>query len=160
VEAEPVAEDVEPVVEAEPVVEDAEPVAEDVEPVVEAEPVVEDAEPVVEHAEPVAQDEPIDVEPIDLESVVPVERSEETPETVEVEEPVAEEELPSAVSPSLEGLAADVAAAQEPGQEEEAGDDGPVNVKSVETVSAMDLIMGAAEEDSAKSHQDEGPASA
>ena len=30
-------------------------------------------------------------------------------------------------------------------------------MKSVETVSAMDLIMGAAEEDSAKSDEDEGP---
>ena len=39
-------------------------------------------------------------------------------------------------------------------------DDEPVNVKPVETVSAMDLIMGAAEEDSAKQGEDEGPASA
>jgi uncharacterized RDD family membrane protein YckC len=160
-EAEPVVEPAEPVVETEPVVEAAEPVVEDAEPVVGAEPVVEaepfEAEP--PEVEPI-DPEPVDVEPIDLESMVPVERSEEAPEAVEVDEPVAGEELPSGVSPSLEGLAADVAAAQEPGQEEEAGDDGPVNVKSVETVSAMDLIMGAAEEDSAKSHEDEGPASA
>jgi len=60
------------------------------------------------------------------------------------------------MSPSLEGLAADVAAAHEAPAE----DDEPVNVKSVETVSAMDLIMGAADEDSAKSDEDEGPASA
>ena len=33
-------------------------------------------------------------------------------------------------------------------------------VKSVETVSAMDLIMGAADEDAAKSDEDEGPATA
>jgi hypothetical protein len=64
------------------------------------------------------------------------------------------------MSPSLEGLAADVAAAQEPAQDEAPEDDEPVNVKSVETVSAMDLIMGAAEEDSAQSDEDEGPASA
>ena len=32
--------------------------------------------------------------------------------------------------------------------------------KPVETVSAMDLIMGAAEEDSAKQDEDEGPAPA
>ena len=44
--------------------------------------------------------------------------------------------------------------------DEEPADDEPVNVKSVETVSAMDLIMGAADEDSAKSDEDEGPASA
>jgi hypothetical protein len=75
------------------------------------------------------------------------------------------------MSPSLEGLAADVAAAQEAPQETaqetapdaahgEPADDEPVNVKSVETVSAMDLIMGAAEEDSAKSDEDDAPASA
>ena len=67
------------------------------------------------------------------------------------------------MSPSLEGLAADVAAAQETANEsaEEAPEhDEPVTVRSVETVSAMDLIMGAAEEDSAKSEEDEGPASA
>ena len=38
--------------------------------------------------------------------------------------------------------------------------DEPVNVKSVETVSAMDLIMGAAEENAEKSEEDEGPVSA
>ena len=93
------------------------------------------------------------------------------------------EDLPEVTSPSLEELAEDVAAAhvepqvQEPEAEEpevqeaEAAeglpeDDGPVNVKSVETVSAMDLIMGAAEEsaseqDDSESEQDaEGPAPA
>ena len=168
---EPVAE--EPSVEAEePVVEAEEPVVEAEEPVVEAEPVVE-YEPVVEH-EPT-----VEVEPIELESMVPVEPTVEVDEphveesvvpvdsTVEVDEP-AEEPLPRAMSPSLEGLAADVAAAretapeaaQDDAQDEAAGDDEPVNVKSVETVSAMDLIMGAADEDSAKSDEDEGPASA
>ena len=49
---------------------------------------------------------------------------------------------------------------------EDAEDDQPMTVKSVETVSAMDLIMGAAEEsaaeqDDSESDQDaEGPASA
>jgi uncharacterized RDD family membrane protein YckC len=85
-----------------------------------------------------------------------------------VQEPVAEEEpvtevppvpvevqddLPEVTSPSLEELAEDVAAARVEPEVEEADelpeDDGPVNVKSVETVSAMDLIMGAAEEDKA-----------
>ena len=64
------------------------------------------------------------------------------------------------MSPSLEGLAADVAAAQDSGQDEDAEEDEPVNVKSVETVSAMDLIMGAAEENAEKSEEDEGPVSA
>ena len=112
------------------------------------------------------------VEPIDVDSMVPVEPTvhDEEP-AVEVEEPEAADSLPPAMSPSLEGLAADVAAAQEAPQEsaaetveetshEEPADDEPVNVKSVETVSAMDLIMGAADEDSAKSDEDEGPASA
>jgi uncharacterized RDD family membrane protein YckC len=153
----------EPVVEVEPVVED-EPVAEEsvveIEPVVEAEPVAE--EPVVE-IEPVVEAEPVAEEPVVEVEVQPA---------VE-QEPVVqdrEEELPSAMSPSLEELAQDVAAAHsEPEVEEiesvedagsgdqpeepeveEPADDGPVNVKSVETVSAMDLIMGAAEEDSAQ----------
>ena len=98
-------------------------------------------------------------------------------EPVVEEHPVVEdreEELSSPMSPSLEELAQDVAAAhsapeveeiepvedagsgdqpEEPADEEPA-DDGPVNVKSVETVSAMDLIMGAAEEDSAQQGAD------
>jgi hypothetical protein len=75
-------------------------------------------------------------------------------------------------SPTLEELAHDVAAAHvEPGVEDEpeAGDDPqddePVNVKSVETVSAIDLVMGGAEEQSSESTSEsaedaEGPASA
>ena len=166
-----VAEEPEPVVGDEPVVE--EPV--DDEPAAEAEPVVERDADVEAETEPF-EVKPFDVEPIELESVVPVEPTVEVEEpavevaepAAEVEEPVAEQELPSAMSPSLEGLAADVAAVQgeeaaEDAEAEAAGDaqeDEPVNVKSVETVSAMDLIMGAAEEDSAKSDEDEGPASA
>jgi uncharacterized RDD family membrane protein YckC len=160
-------------VEADPVVE-SEPEAEfvEAEPLVETEPEAEvvEAERVAE-SEPEAEPfeakpfevEPYDVEPIELESVVPVEP------VVEAEEPVvevdgapepAEETLPPAMSPSLEGLAADVAAAQDSGQDDEADEDEPVNVKSVETVSAMDLIMGAAKENAEKSEEDEGPVSA
>jgi uncharacterized RDD family membrane protein YckC len=101
------------------------------------------------------------------------------------ERPVAEEPLPAVTSKLLEELAADVAAAQGGPAEEAAADeasvedapvedapvedapvedapadDEPVNVKSVETVSAMDLIMGAAEQDAAQFDEDEGPASA
>ena len=60
------------------------------------------------------------------------------------------------MSPALEELSEDVAAAH----------DEPVSVRSVETVSAMDLIMGAVDEDAAgqdtsESEQDaEDPASA
>jgi uncharacterized RDD family membrane protein YckC len=93
-------------------------------------------EPVVE-VEPVVEDEPVVDAP-----AVPVEP------TVEVQD-----DLPEVTSPSLEELAEDVAAAHVEPEVEEADelpeDDGPVNVKSVETVSAMDLIMGAAEENSA-----------
>jgi uncharacterized RDD family membrane protein YckC len=182
-EDEPVAE-TEPVVEVEPVVED-EPVLE-AEPVVDVEPTVEDelapeaesveslelesmvpVEPTVEVQEPRAEESVVPVQdPQAEEPVVEVDgpAAEVDEAVVEVEEPVAGQELPSAMSPSLEGLAADVAAAQESGEDEaaegEAGDDEPVNVKSVETVSAMDLIMGAAEEDSAKSDEDDPPASA
>ena len=97
-----------------------------------------------------------------------------------VAEPEAEDELPPAMSPALEELSEDVAGAQvEPEMDEaeeeaveEAVEDAaeeshePVNVRSVETVSAMDLIMGAAEEsaaepDDSESDPDaEGPASA
>jgi uncharacterized RDD family membrane protein YckC len=152
----------------EPAVEVEEPRVEVDEPEVE-EPV---AETEVEVEEPVAEEPEVedfevepyevkdfDVEPIDLDSVVPV--AEQADEAEGAEEPAADA-LPSATSPSLEGLAADVAAAQDADGDEEAeghDDDGPVNVKSVETVSAMDLIMGAADEDAAEPDEDEGPAS-
>jgi uncharacterized RDD family membrane protein YckC len=126
-----------------------EPVAE--EPVAE-EPVVEvevEAAPVVEVDEPVAESEP-----------VPVARG--------AEEPVADEEaeLPPAVSPAVEELADDVAAAHadpvaeagdDQGLEDQLEDDEPVNVKSVQTVSAMDLVMGAAEERAAESTSESAP---
>jgi uncharacterized RDD family membrane protein YckC len=134
----------------EPVAEVAveEPVAEvevEPEPVVEVEP-----EPVVEvEPEPVVEAEP-----------VPVART--------AEEPVEDEadELPPVTSPTLEELAQDVAAARvEPEVEDAPEDDEPVNVKSVETVSAIDLVMGGAEEQSSESTSEsaqdaEDPASA
>jgi hypothetical protein len=97
-----------------------------------------------------AAEEPVVEEPVVEEPVV---------EEPVVEEPVAEEELPPVVSPALEELSEDVAAAQVEPEVEEADEaveddaqdsDEPVNVKSVETVSAMDLIMGAAEETAAE----------
>jgi uncharacterized RDD family membrane protein YckC len=147
--------------------------------VVEDEPVedepVED-EPVEE--EPMAEADPVSTQTITLPSrpappatVADLGEPEvEEEPVVEVEpEPVVEDGLPPVTSPSLEELAHDVEAAHsEPEAEppdELPEDDGPVNVKSVETVSAMDLIMGAAEEDTAgeensESDQDaEDPAS-
>src|SRR5262245_19224013 len=85
-----------------------------------------------------------------------------------VEEPVAVDELPPAMSPALEELSGDVAAAHVEPEAEEAEEAPeadayesaePVNVKSVETVSAMDLIMGAADEDASEqpaSESDQG----
>jgi uncharacterized RDD family membrane protein YckC len=124
-------------------------------------PLVED-EPAVD--EPVAENEPAEetvAEPVEDEPVV------------EVAEPVAEEELPDVSTPSLEELAHDVVAARaesvpvvqtEDGSDEDAdepGEDEPMTVKSVETVSAIDLVMGGAPEEDASSEQDrdpEGPA--
>jgi uncharacterized RDD family membrane protein YckC len=146
----------EPSVEAEPV--EDEPVAE--EPVVEDEPVAE---------EPAVEDEPVEDEPAAAQV------------SIEIEPSLEDEDLPAAMSPSLEELAQDVAAAhaepevEEAPVEEEAAeddgsdlpdDDGPVGVKSVETVSAIDLVMGGvseddSSEDSSESAQDpEEPASA
>jgi hypothetical protein len=133
---------------------------------VEPEPVVE--EPAVEiELEPVAEEPAIETEPA-VETELAVETEPAVEDKVVAEEPVvevSEDEFPPVTSPSLEELAHDVAAAQaEPDVEEadqvgeasaddapeESEDEGPVTVKSVETVSAMDLIMGAAEADAAE----------
>jgi uncharacterized RDD family membrane protein YckC len=175
---EPVAEarEDEPVAEAEPVADV--PVAE-----IEDAPVVEDA-PVIEIAEPVAEDAPV-IEiaaapdqdaPVAGLSVVPDEAQvyELSPPVVE-EEPVEEaqvlefapigepqaeddDELADLTSPSLEALARDVAAAHAEAEDDGSGEDAePITLRSVETVSAMDLIMGAADEDNPS---DDTPASA
>jgi uncharacterized RDD family membrane protein YckC len=143
----PVDEQAEEAAAEQPAVEtESEPVAVETEPAVEIEP-----EPVAVEIEPAVEDEVVAEEPV-----------------VEVRE----DELPPVTSPSLKELAQDVAAAHaeapveeaEPDVEEadpveeasaddapeEPEDDGPVTVKSVETVSAMDLIMGAAEADAAE----------
>ena len=107
----------------------------------------------------------------------PAEEAEPTEEPVaeveQIEEPVAEDEpeRPPVASPAIEGLADDVAAAhaepevEDEPVEDEPADDEPVNVKSVETVSAIDLVMGGAEEHSSESASEspqdaEDPASA
>ena len=167
--AEPVAVE-EPVVAAEVVVDEslsAEPVVVDepveepvaVEPVVD-EPVVEVAVvdvPAVEVAEPVedvVEDEPVAEDPV---ADAPV-----------ADAPVAEEPLPEFSTPSLDELVHDVEAARaEPvpvvsldadGSDEDASDeDEPMTVKSVETVSAIDLVMGGVSEEDASSEQDQDP---
>jgi uncharacterized RDD family membrane protein YckC len=145
----------------------AEPVEADVEPDVEAD--VEMDEPVAE--EPVVE-EPVVEEP-SLSRTITLPSRPARPETLSdlaepaVEEPTEdivpvvpaeEDSLPELTSPSLEELAADVAAAQDSDEarEPENGsvdvpeDDGPVTVKPVEMVSAMDLVMGAAHEDASE----------
>jgi uncharacterized RDD family membrane protein YckC len=112
--------------------------------------------------EPVADvaidDEPVVEQPVVPVPVVPAEPVAEEPvaEDSDVEEPVAEEPVVVIESDAVD--AEDVAA--------EPQDDGPVVVKSVQTVSAMDLVMGAAEERAAEdaseesSHDAGDPASA
>jgi hypothetical protein len=162
---EPAVED-EPVVEVVPVAEA--PAVED-EPVAEA-PAVEDSASeggeVIEFA-PV-EEEPPGEDATVIEFTPP---SDDQPPAAEAEA----DDLPEITSPSLEALARDVAAAHsEPGPElevvepepeagasqdesTEAGDDAPVSIRSVETVSAIDLVMGAAEEEDPS---DDPPASA
>jgi uncharacterized RDD family membrane protein YckC len=131
-------------------------------------PPVEDEAP-VDVPEPV--EEPVLEEPVAGQPVVDAE------EPV-VDEPVAEEPLPDVSTPSLEELAQDVAAARaepvpvvpteaeaepdedEPAevwQEDEPVDDEPMTVRSVETVSAIDLVMGGAPEEDASSEPDQDP---
>lgn len=98
-------------------------------------------EPVSEAAEPV-QEEPVQ------------------------DEPVAEQPLPDVSTPALEELAHDVVAARvepmpvvrtevedEP-DEDDPGEDQPMTVRSVETVSAIDLVMGGPSDQDASSEQD------
>jgi uncharacterized RDD family membrane protein YckC len=137
-------------------------------PPVEDEPVVDVDEPVEE----VVVEEPVVDEPVVDELVVdePVEEVvvDEPVEDVVEDEPILEEPLPQVSTPSLEELAHDVAAARtepvpvvqtevEDGSQDESGEDEPMTVKSVETVSAIDLVMGGAPEENASSEQDQGP---
>jgi hypothetical protein len=77
-----------------------------------------------------------------------------------VEEVAAEEQqLPEISTPALDELAQDVAAAHaEPAPlaavEDEPEDNEPITLRSVETVSAIDLVMGGGSEEDASSDQD------
>ncbi len=116
------------------------------EPIVE-EPVL-DGEPVIE--EPVAEqpaEEPLPdvtsptIEGLAQDVAAARESAGEEPEPFVAEEPVVEAE------PVEEAPVEDEPVEDKPVEDEPVEDDGPVTVRSVETVSAMDLIMGAAEED-------------
>jgi uncharacterized RDD family membrane protein YckC len=122
--------------------------------------------PLVDHEPVVEEDDENVAEPV---MDAPVFEATGPIEDVVEDEPVAEEPLPALSTPSLEELAHDVAAARtEPvpvvqtevedgSDEDESGEDEPMTVKSVETVSAIDLVMGGAPEDDASSEQDQDP---
>jgi hypothetical protein len=115
--------------------------------------------------EPVMEDEPVAEEPV-VEPVPVAPVAEEPAVEIQSAVEIEAEELPPVSSPTLEELAQDVAAARaETEGEDMPEDDEPINVKSVETVSAIDLVMGGAEESAAdagsdSAHDDEGPAPA
>ena len=97
------------------------------------------------------EDDVVEDEPVPPLAVVQVDEP--------VEDEVVEDELPEVSTPSLEELAHDVVAARAEPSEDEPADE-PMTLRSVETVSAIDLVMGAADEDDS-SEQDpapEGPA--
>lgn len=113
-----------------------------------------------EYVSPVTLVQPVEDEPVAALTVVEDEVVEDAPvaplTVVQVDEPVEDEEqLPEVSTPSLEGLARDVEAARTDPE-----DDEPMTLKTVETVSAIDLVMGGApEEDSSEPDQaPEGPA--
>jgi uncharacterized RDD family membrane protein YckC len=156
------------------------PQAEDEPEPVEDEPVAEpiDDEPAFAAAEPVEPvfeaSAPIEDEVVEAEPFVPVHEPVEdavAEEPVE-DEPVVEEPLPDLSTPAIEELAHDVEAARsepvpvhrsedepaddEPGEDEPAEDE-PITLKSVETVSAIDLVMGGGAEEDDSSEQDQDP---
>jgi uncharacterized RDD family membrane protein YckC len=143
-----------------PPMEEAEAVAEpvDAEPVPVHEPVEE--EPIAD--EPIA-DEPVAEEPVADEPVAgtPI-LGEFVVDEPAAEEPAAEEPLPNVSTPVIEELAHDVEAARSepvplPEAEDEPAEDEPITLRSVETVSAIDLVMGGAAEENASSEQDQDP---
>ena len=164
-----------PPVQRDPVEDEAEPVEDEPvedEPAFEASAPVEDVpvaepEPFVPVDEPV-EDEPVAEEPIAEEPIA----DEPIAEDPVVDEPVAEEPLPYVSTPAIEELAHDVEAApaeavpvhraddepdaDEPAEDEPAEDE-PITLKSVETVSAIDLVMGGGAEEDHSSEQDQDP---
>jgi hypothetical protein len=151
-------------VEAEPAVEEAEPAFE---PTVEAEPAVEEAEP-AEAAEPdfaspslmelasdvtavtEAEDRELEEEPVDEVEVEDEDEDEEPGVEVEDEEPVVEvDDEEPAVEIDDDEPAVEV--------EDEADDE--VTVKSVETVSAMDVVMGGGDQEAVDEQHAKAPQS-
>jgi uncharacterized RDD family membrane protein YckC len=184
-EEEPRAEDEEPRVEEpyaeEPHVEAApaeephaeEPVEHEPAPVVELPRAEEPEEPAEEPEAPVLEFAPRVEEPVEDEPQAGEPAGEPVVELAPpVEEHVEDERepMPDVSTPSLEALARDVAAARaadedEPSSnadedEEEKDDDEPIRLRSVETVSAIDLVMGGAPEEPKGPSDDDEPRSA
>ncbi|MEA2363206.1 MAG: hypothetical protein QOD71_2351 [Thermoleophilaceae bacterium] len=158
----------EPTVEAEPAVEEAEPAFE---PTVEAEPAVEaavEAEPAVEEAEPAEAAEPDFASPSLMELASDVtavteaedrELEEEPVAEVEVEEPAVEvEDEEPVVEVDDEEPAVEIDD-DEPAVEVEDEADDEVTVKSVETVSAMDVVMGGGDQEAVDEQHAKAPQS-
>jgi uncharacterized RDD family membrane protein YckC len=141
---------------------------------IEAEAAFAAAEP-VEPVEPAFEaSAPIEDEVVEAESFAPVHEpvEEAVAEEPVADEPVAEEPLPDLSTPAIEELAHDVEAARsepvpvhrsedepaddEPADEEPAEHE-PITLKSVATVSAIDLVMGGGSEEENSSEQDQDP---
>src|SRR5215211_4513310 len=107
-------------------------------------------------AAPVVESPPVmeqSVAQVIEEPVVEVVADEAVVEEPVVEEPVVEE--PIVEEPVVEDRVTEEAVVDEPLADRPAAqDDGPVTVRSVETVSAIDLIMGGSEEEKGSSEQD------
>ena len=104
---------------------------------------------------PVALVAPVEDEPMAALTVVEdIEDEPAAPLAIVADEPV-EDELPDVSTPALEALAQDVAAAGAESDDDEPADE-PITLRSVETVSAIDLVMGGADED-ASSEPDDAP---
>jgi uncharacterized RDD family membrane protein YckC len=145
-----------------------EPAVQLVEPVDDGEHAVRASDPGPEGAKPkpVAAFEVIETPAVHL--VEPVEHEVEQP-TVQLVEPledapVADEPLPEISTPALDELAHDVVAARSEqvpvvkvDLEDESDEDEPITLKSVETVSAIDLVMGGAPEADALAELDQDP---
>ena len=128
------------------------PPAAEEEPAVEVEDEPVAAEPVVE--EPVVEEPVVEAAVVDVPAVEIAEPVEDRVEDVVEHDAVAEEPHPELSTPSLDELAQDVEAARaEPVSDE----DEPMSVKSVETVSATDLVMGGASEEDASPEPDQAP---
>jgi uncharacterized RDD family membrane protein YckC len=129
--------------------------------VVEAEPFVPVHEPVQDAVAEEPVEDAVAVEPVE-DAVAEEPVADAVADEPVADEPVAEEPLPDVSTPAIEELRHDVEAARSepvPVQptDDEPADDEPITLRSVETVSAIDLVMGGAAEEDDSSQQDRDP---